>query len=153
MFRLILTIASRTHWLLHKVAPSNILLNYIRTRHGLKWGVPAMLIGAGYFALAYWCTTLLDAGAPGWINLIVILGIYNGFRFTLIGPISLIRLLAARTREYRADLRAARADQAPHADTGAPTVRRHSAPALHEALPRDEYRASYLSRASSTARA
>ena len=60
-----------------------------------------MLVGASYFAVAYSCTALLDTEAPGRLNLIVILGIYNGFRFTIMGPMSLIRLLTARHRERR----------------------------------------------------
>lgn len=112
MFRLILIVASFVHECLRRFAPSNILLNRLHTRRGLKWGVPAMLVGAGYFALAYWCTMLLDTGASGWLNLVVLLGIYNGFRFSIMGPVSLARLLIARAREHRADRRAVAADQA-----------------------------------------
>ncbi|GAA4486894.1 hypothetical protein GCM10023171_23750 [Microbacterium panaciterrae] len=119
MFRLILIVASFVHECLRRSAPSNILLNRLRTRRGLKWGGPAMLVGAGYFALAYLCTTLIANGAPGWLNLIVLLGTYNGFRFALMGPVSLARLIAVRFREHRAS-RLAAADPA----ASPPTARR-----------------------------
>ncbi len=35
-----------------------------------------MLLSVVYFAIAYWCTTLIDNGAPGWLHLIVLLCIY-----------------------------------------------------------------------------
>ncbi len=107
MFRLILIVASFVHEGLRRFAPSNILLNRLRTRRGLKWGGLARLVGAGYFALAYCCTMLLDTGASGWLNLVVLLGIYNGFRFVLMGPVSLVRLIAVRFRERRANRRTA----------------------------------------------
>lgn len=113
MFRLILILASFVHERLRRFAPSNILLNRLHTRRGLKWGVPAMLVGAGYFALAYWCTVLLDTGASGWLNLVVLLSIYNGFRFALMGPVSLARLIAVRFREHHANLRTAANPAAP----------------------------------------
>ena len=36
-------------WFLHRFMPANILIAAIFTRRGLRWGVPAMLIGAGTF--------------------------------------------------------------------------------------------------------
>jgi hypothetical protein len=44
-----------------------------RTRRGLKWGLPVMLLTVPYFAIANWCTTLIDHGAPGWLYPIVLI--------------------------------------------------------------------------------
>ncbi|WP_454115072.1 sulfate permease [Microbacterium lacticum] len=110
--------------------PTNILLDALRTRRGLKWGAPAMLLSVVYFAIAYWCTTLIDNGAPGWLHLIVLLCIYNTFKFLIYGPISLARLIAARRHE-RIQRR-----------------RNERAPGVHEALPGDEHGSAYLSRTS-----
>lgn len=56
-------------------APTNILLDAIPTRRGLKWGV------------------------PGWRNLLVVLAGWNMPKFILIGPISLVLLERARILE------------------------------------------------------
>ena len=129
MFRLILTTTAYVHGLL-AYAPSNLLLDRIRTREGLKWGKRAMLLAIPYFAIAYWCTTLIDGGALGWLHLIVLLCIYNTFKFLIYGPISLARLIAARRHE-RIQRR-----------------RNERAPGVHEALPGDEHGSAYLSRTS-----
>ncbi|OFL64935.1 MULTISPECIES: hypothetical protein [unclassified Brevibacterium] len=80
--------------------PSNLILNAIRTRRGLKWGVPAMLLAIPYFAIAYWCTVAIDTGATGLLHLVVLICIISGFKFIWIGPLSLIHLAAARLREH-----------------------------------------------------
>ena len=66
--------------------PSNLILNAIRTRRGLKWGVPAMLLAIPYFAIAYWCTVAIDTGATGLLHLVVLICIISGFKFIWIGP-------------------------------------------------------------------
>ena len=76
MLRLIWSISIRVRLFLRTWMPTNILLDVLRTRRGLKWGVPAMLLSVVYFTIAYWCTTLIDGGAPGWLHLIVLLCIY-----------------------------------------------------------------------------
>ncbi|WP_185973127.1 sulfate permease [Aeromicrobium piscarium] len=83
-------------------APSNIVLDLIRTRSGLKWGVPAMAIAVPYLAIAYWNTTLIDDGGPGLLHLVVLWGIWNGIKFFFIGPVSLVQLAIVRVREHRA---------------------------------------------------
>lgn len=58
MFRLIWILSVWLHDLLHRFAPTNILINAIRTqRRRLKWGVPAMLLGRR--------TSVLPTSAPG----------------------------------------------------------------------------------------
>ncbi|WP_286268191.1 sulfate permease [Brooklawnia propionicigenes] len=112
MLRLIWNTSIRIRMFLRTWMPTNILLDALRTRRGLKWGAPAMLLSVAYFALAYWCTTLIDNGAPGWLHLIVLLCIYNAFKFLIYGPISLARLIAARRRERIEQRRQEQADEA-----------------------------------------
>ncbi len=128
MLRLIWNTSIRIRMFLRTWMPTNILLDALRTRRGLKWGAPAMLLSVVYFAIAYWCTTLIDNGAPGWLHLIVLLCIYNTFKFLIYGPISLARLIAARRHE-RIQRR-----------------RNERAPGVHEALPGDEHGSAYLGR-------
>ena len=82
-------------------APTNLLLSRLRSRYGLKWGVPFMLLGAAYFLAAAILTGWLHDGGPGWLNLLVLLGIWNGVKFLVFGPISLILLARARIADRR----------------------------------------------------
>lgn len=139
MLRLIWNISIRIRLFLRIWMPTNILLDALRTRRGLKWGVPAMLLAIVYFAAGYWCTALIAGGAPGWLHLVVLLCIYNAFKFLIYGPIGLARLLAARHTERREE----------HAEALRPvpepgyTLR---APTGHEALPLDQHWSAHLSR-------
>ena len=56
MFRLIWTLSVRTRDYLHRYMPSNRLLAGIRTRRGLKWGIPAMLVALPYILIASICS-------------------------------------------------------------------------------------------------
>lgn len=132
MLRLIWNLSIRTRTFLRIWMPTNILLDALRTRRGLRWGVPAMLLAVVYFAAAYGCTTLIDNGGPGWLHLIVLLCIYNAFKFLVFGPISVILLLKARHHERR--IRRAEGQE--------------SSPSGHEALPGDEHEPTHLGRTS-----
>jgi hypothetical protein len=82
--------------------PTNILLDALRTRRGLKWGVPAMLIAAPYLLGAWLLTVWIADGGPGWLNLVVLLFIWNALKFLVNGPITLVVLIRARLAERRA---------------------------------------------------
>lgn len=79
--------------------PTNILLDAIRTRRGLKWGVPAMILAVPYLLVASVSTNLLSDGGPGWLNLFVLLCCWNALKFIAIGPVSLVLVTQARHRE------------------------------------------------------
>ena len=49
------------------------LLDLIRTRRGLKWGVPGMLLSLPYLYVASFLTVLIEDGAPGWLHVLVVL--------------------------------------------------------------------------------
>ena len=119
MFRMILTASMYVQGFLRAWMPSNIVLDLIRTRRGLKWGVPGMLLAAPYLAIAYWCTTVIAAGAPGWLNLVVLVCIWSALKFLVMGPISLILLARVRLRERGERRRASRAAGYASADSPA----------------------------------
>lgn len=48
MLRLFWAASVRTRHLLRRHMPTDILLELIRTRRGLEWGMPAMLLAAPY---------------------------------------------------------------------------------------------------------
>jgi hypothetical protein len=93
MFRLLWAASAHTRYYLRRYMPTNIALDAIRTRRGLKWGVPAMLLAVPYLLAASICTNLIADGGPGWLNLLVILFIWNALKFLIMGPVSLILLL------------------------------------------------------------
>lgn len=99
MIRLLWAASVRTRYILRRYMPSNILLDRIRTRRGLPWGVPAMLLALPYIFVADWCGTIIESGGSGWLNLIILVSVWNAFKMLAIGPISLLRLLAGRIYE------------------------------------------------------
>lgn len=98
MLRTSVALSARTNGVL-RYAPTNLLLNAIRTRRGLKWGIPAMLLAVPYLYAAAICTTIIDRGGPGWLYPLVLLFIWNAFKMLWIGPVSLIQLIRTRQHE------------------------------------------------------
>lgn len=101
MIRLLWTAGTEVRYFLRRYMPSNILLDLIRTRRGLKWGMPAMLLAGPYLAIASWCTTLIEHGGPGWLHLVVLVCIWNALKMVAIGPVSVVLLVKARACEHR----------------------------------------------------
>ena len=73
MLRLLWNLSIRVRLFLRTYMPTNILLDALRTRRGLKWGVPAMLIAVPYLLGAWLLTVWIADGGPGWLNLLVLL--------------------------------------------------------------------------------
>ncbi|MFT4235628.1 MAG: sulfate permease [Microbacterium sp.] len=113
MIRLLWVGSVRTRYFLRRYMPTNILLDLIRTRRGLKWGLPTMLLAAPYLLAASICTNLIAGSGPGWLNLLVILFIWNAMKFLIMGPVSMVLLARARLRERAARRRELRADHRP----------------------------------------
>ena len=101
MFRLIWALSVRTRYFLRRYMPTNLLLDAIRTRRGLRWGVPAMLLAIPYLYAASICAQLAENGGPGWLHLLVLLFIWNALKFLVNGPITLVVLIRARLAERR----------------------------------------------------
>ncbi len=99
MIRLLWALSVRTRYFLRRYMPTNILLDLIRTRRGPKWGIPAMLLAAPYLLAASICTNLIAGGGPGWLNLLVLLFIWNAMKFLIMGPISLVLLIRALVQQ------------------------------------------------------
>ncbi|GAT74082.1 hypothetical protein MHM582_2583 [Microbacterium sp. HM58-2] len=99
MFRLLWIAAGGIRRFSRRFMPTNILLDRIRARNGLRWGVPAMLLAVPYLMIAHWAGTAVDSGAPEWMNALVLLCIWNAFKMLGIGPASLVLLVDARRRE------------------------------------------------------
>lgn len=103
MIRQLWTLSVHTRAFLRRYMPTNILLDAIRSRRGLKWGIPAMFLAAPYLLAASICTTLIaDDDAPGWLNLLALLCLWNAMKFVIFGPVSLVLLIRVRIREMLA---------------------------------------------------
>jgi hypothetical protein len=101
MFEFILAVTARSYYSLRRFMPTIIVIDAINTRRGLKWGVPAMLLAVPYGLAAVYCAGLVEAGGSGWLNLLVLLFIWNALKFLVAGPIFLVRLTSVRVREAR----------------------------------------------------
>lgn len=99
MLRLIWTLSVHTRNFLRRYMPTNRLLDAIRTRRGLKWGVPAMLFAIPYLLAAAVFRDLIEGGGPGWLNLLALLCIWNSMKLSLMGPVSVVLLIRARATE------------------------------------------------------
>lgn len=94
VFYLSWRLSSAVYWYLQIYAPTNIAIRWLKTRHGLKWAVPAALVlTPGYFAAAHALTTWLAHGGPGWLRFLVVLFIWNGMKFAIMGLVSPLVLL------------------------------------------------------------
>ena len=96
MIRLLWALSAHARYYLRRYMPTNILADAIRTRRGHKWGPAAMLLAGPYFLLAVWFVHLIDTGGPGWLHLLVLLAIWNGFKMLWLGPLGIAWLLRAR---------------------------------------------------------
>ncbi len=95
-------LAATIHYYLQAFAPTNILLRHLRTPGGLKLAIPAALVLVPvYLFTAAITTTVIDDGAPGWLNLVVLICIWNAIRVVCIGVLSPILLIASALRGTR----------------------------------------------------
>ena len=109
MFLVLIVVTIRVRNFLRRCIPTNILADATRTRRGIKWGLAVMPLAIPYFAAAFWFAGLSDQGAPGWVCLLVLLTIWNGFKMLWLGPASIARLIRACLREAGARRRQRRA--------------------------------------------
>ncbi len=102
MFRIIWAINIHLRNFMRRYMPTNILLDAIRTRRGLKWGVPAMLLAIPYLFAASICTALIDGGASRWLYVVALVCIWNALKFFVIGPVSAVLIMRIKHAERRA---------------------------------------------------
>ena len=82
--------------------PSNIVLDLIRTRRGLKFGVPvALVLVPSLLDVASLISMLVATGAPAWLHLLVLILLWDAMKFAAMGLLSVVLLARARLRETR----------------------------------------------------
>lgn len=101
MFRLIWITSINLAGFFRRWMPTNILLDKFRTRRGLRYGIPAMLVAIPYLYAASMLTVIIDKDGPGWLHLLVLLCIWNALKFLINGPVSVALLAATWVRETR----------------------------------------------------
>lgn len=99
MFRIIWVISIHLRNFMRRYMPTNILLDVIRTRRGLKWGVPAMLLAIPYLFAASTFTALIDGGASRWLYVVALVCIWNALKFIVIGPVSVVLIMRIKHAE------------------------------------------------------
>ena len=114
MIRLLWAASTNIHYFTRRYLPSNILLDAIRTRRGLRWGVPAMLLATPYLLIANLCAQAIADNGPRWLHLVVLWSIWNALKMVWIGPVSVVLLIGARLRERAERRRQQRVEVEPH---------------------------------------
>ena len=102
MIRLLWAASTSIRNFMRRYMPSNVLLDAICTRRGLKWGVPAMLLAIPYLLIANLSAEAAENGGPGWLHLVVLVCIWSALKMLCIGPVSIVLLTRARLRESAA---------------------------------------------------
>jgi hypothetical protein len=102
VFGIILGLTARTYYALRCFMPTNILLDGIHTRRGLKWGVPTMLLSVPYALVAVLCVGVVESGGSEWLNVLAMLFAWDALKILASGPMTLMRLLRVRGQEARA---------------------------------------------------
>ena len=100
MIRLLMVASIAIHDYLTRYMPTNKIRDRVYTREGLKWGIPAVLLAVPYFGIALWLSRIIETGAPGWLNVAVLICLWCGFKMLWLGPISVVMLIRARIREW-----------------------------------------------------
>lgn len=101
LIRTLWTLSVRSRTFLRRWMPTNILLDKLRTRRGLKWGVPVMALGILYLFAAAGSITLINRGWSPVLYIVFAVCLWNALKFLLFGPISLLLLAKARVHERR----------------------------------------------------
>lgn len=101
MFQRLIAFVSRIYVFFQRTMPTNILIRATHARRGLKWAVPAMLLAVVYIVIAAALAQWVAGGAPGWINLLVLVCLWNALKFVVNGPITVVRMMRARAIERR----------------------------------------------------
>lgn len=97
MFRLIFLVGGRVGGWLQR-SPTNRLLRLLRSRRGLRWTGPAMLLGAIYVVAAAVLSEQIARGAPDLLRIVVVLFVWNGIRLIAAGPVNLVRSVVNHAR-------------------------------------------------------
>jgi hypothetical protein len=91
------------HGLVQSFAPSNVLIGQVRgSQPTLRSAVVLFVLAALLGCLAHAVCAALRTGAPGWLNLLVLVLLWDAIKFALLAAqTTLRRLFALSTRRFR----------------------------------------------------
>jgi hypothetical protein len=79
--------------------PTNRVIDWLRSPRGLKWAIPVAIVAApAYLFSMSVCSTVVERGGPGYLNLLVLLFAWNALKFAsvvLLAPLHGLRLAIA----------------------------------------------------------
>lgn len=69
--------------------PSNQVIDWLRTPHGLKWAIPVALVMTSVYLFAMSvCAVIIERGGAGYFNVLVLLFAWNSMKFAVMGVIA-----------------------------------------------------------------
>lgn len=87
-------LAGVIHAYLHVYGPTNVLIRYLRSAEGRKWALPLSLaFTIGYLAATVGLTAALNAGAPGWLNILGLVAAWNAVKFACLAALEVLLAL------------------------------------------------------------
>lgn len=101
MFRLIWIISTYVRSFMRRFMPTNIAITALRTRSGLKWAAPAMLLAFPYLYAASLVTTLINDGASKWLYVVFLVCVWNALKFIVNGVVCVGLLVRLHPYERR----------------------------------------------------
>ena len=80
--------------------PTNRAVDWLGTPRALKWAIPVALVAtpAYLFGMSV-CATLIERGAPGCFNVLVLLFAWNAMKFAALAMVTPFRWLSTLSRE------------------------------------------------------
>lgn len=93
-FRIAAKIHSWCRWY-----PSNLLLNYVRTRRGLRWGLPLAAVGYGYLYGAGFLLSLISSGHSRSLYVAAAICAWSGVKLVFGGLYAAAHAVYVRSRE------------------------------------------------------
>lgn len=94
----VIVLVSFAHSLVRVLAPSNILGGRVRaSRPAFRSGAALFVLAALLVCIAHVATLAIRSGAPGWLNLLVLVLLWDAIKFALLAAHTTARRLLAPT--------------------------------------------------------
>jgi len=102
MIHLVFMLTARVYYWLQDHAPTNRWIARLRANPSLKGCAASLVLGLACLAAAGTLSTLIAHGAPGVLNLAVLLLAFDGIKLVLLAPAGVVWLVRSRVARARA---------------------------------------------------
>ena len=122
MIRLVFHLVVIAYWWLHAHAPTSRLVGRVRSAPRLRWTPICLLVGLACLAIAAAFGAAIQHGAPGWLNLAVLVALWNGVKIGWLAPANVVWAIQVRLarRRHNRQTEAAMREAASMADRTVP---------------------------------